>query len=127
MQAQMEHFATALEGMHDTVTSCQVVLQQLVDGTYVHTCVCLCVYVNVCLCVSFCVKRIVTHRYIIYFLYWIVHLLHLSFSLNRFFCFSIFHSHFSYHHPITLKFMFFRSSKAISKNSWASKGDFNNI
>ena len=37
MQAQMDHFATALEGMHDTVTSCQVVLQQLVDGTYVCT------------------------------------------------------------------------------------------
>lgn len=33
MQAQMEHFATSLEGMHDTVTTCQVVLSQLVDGT----------------------------------------------------------------------------------------------
>ena len=32
MQAQMEHFATSLEGMHDTVTTCQVVLSQLVDG-----------------------------------------------------------------------------------------------
>jgi hypothetical protein len=28
----MEHFATSLEGMHDTVTTCQVVLSQLVDG-----------------------------------------------------------------------------------------------
>ena len=46
MQAQMDHFATALEGMHDTVTSCQVVLQQLVDGTYVRAYV-LC-YVMLC-------------------------------------------------------------------------------
>ena len=32
MQTQMEHFATSLEGMHDTVTSCQAVLSQLIDG-----------------------------------------------------------------------------------------------
>ena len=57
MQAQMEHFATALEGMHDTVTSCQVVLQQLVDGTYVHTCVCM----YVCMCAVLCF--IISHIY----------------------------------------------------------------
>ena len=52
MQAQMEHFATALEGMHDTVTSCQVVLQQLVDGTYANAMyVFVCVYVYLCVCV----------------------------------------------------------------------------
>ena len=32
MQSQMEHFASSLEGMHDTVTNCQAVLAQLVDG-----------------------------------------------------------------------------------------------
>ena len=32
MQAQLENFATALELMHDTVSTCQVVLGQVVKG-----------------------------------------------------------------------------------------------
>ena len=68
MQAQMEHFATALEGMHDTVTSCQVVLQQLVDGTYanaMYVCMCICV----CVCVFLCKAYYYVKEYYLFFVF----------------------------------------------------------